>query len=131
MCQGAKEETGLKPRIERGDESKEYFFEEGCFILELLNSEQDPGVSIARARVEPGQETRLHHLEGLVERYVILAGQGRLELGGLPPKEVGLGDVAVIPPGCPQKIANSGSRDLVFLVVCTPRFTRQAYRFDA
>jgi oxalate decarboxylase/phosphoglucose isomerase-like protein (cupin superfamily) len=32
-----------------------------------------------------------------------------------------------IPPGCPQRIANIGAADLVFLAICTPRFVRDAY----
>jgi oxalate decarboxylase/phosphoglucose isomerase-like protein (cupin superfamily) len=36
--------------------------------------------------------------------------------------------VVQIPPGCRQRITNTGSRDLLFLVVCTPRFTLTAYR---
>jgi hypothetical protein len=37
----------------------ETFTEEGCFITELHNTELDPAVSIARARVEPGVLTAL------------------------------------------------------------------------
>ena len=53
-------------------DNKEYFFEEGCFILEMLNTDSDPDVSIARARVEPEKTTRFHRLKGVVERYVCL-----------------------------------------------------------
>ena len=117
----------MKPDIRRADESQEYFFEEGCFILELSNSADDPGLSIARARVEPGVKTRLHRLEGVVERYVILNGKGRVEIGGLPPEEVAPGDVVTIPPECAQRITNTGIEDLVFLALCTPRFSKDAY----
>lgn len=50
-----------------------------------------------------------------------------MEVGGLPATAVGVGDVVRIPPGCPQRIANTGSSDLVFLAICTPRFLPQAY----
>jgi mannose-6-phosphate isomerase-like protein (cupin superfamily) len=106
----------------------EYFFEEGCFILELSNSVDDPEASIARARVEPGVTTRLHRLVGITERYVILEGRGVVRLGEVPAREVGAGEVVVIPPLCPQQIKNTGSSDLVFLAVCTPRFRREAYQ---
>ena len=33
----------------------------------------------------------------------------------------------LIPPGTRQRIANIGDADLLFLAVCTPRFTRAAY----
>lgn len=105
----------------------EYFFEEGCFIRELLNSEGDPDVSVARARVRSGETTRWHRLEGLRERYIILDGNGRVEVGTRPAHDVGTGDVVQIAPGERQRITNSGDRDLVFLAVCTPRFSVDAY----
>lgn len=118
----------MQEQIKRCDESAEYFFEEGCHILELSNSSSDPEVSIARARVAPGVTTRWHRLDGVTERYVILAGSGRVEIGALPPQDVGPGDVALIPPLCPQRITNTGSSDLVFLAICSPRFTAAVYQ---
>jgi mannose-6-phosphate isomerase-like protein (cupin superfamily) len=118
----------MKAHIESADESQEYFWKEGCFILELSNSSRDPGLSIARARVEPGRVTRFHRLTGTVERYVILEGLGRVEVGDLAPQEVKPGDVVIIPPDCDQRIANIGAVDLVFLAICTPRFTSDVYQ---
>lgn len=100
---------------------------ERCFITELANTPDDPAVSIARARVAPGVTTRWHRLRGIAERYVILEGRGRVEVGDVAPTEVGPGDVVVIPPGCSQRIANTGSTDLVFLAICSPRFVPEAY----
>jgi mannose-6-phosphate isomerase-like protein (cupin superfamily) len=37
------------------------------------------------------------------------------------------GDVVLIPPACPQRIANLGDTDLIFLAICTPRFRPEAY----
>ena len=54
----------------------EYYFEEGCFITELHNSPDDPAVSVARARVEPGRTTRWHCLATIRERYVMIEGCG-------------------------------------------------------
>jgi hypothetical protein len=51
----------------------EFFTEEGCFITELHNTEDDPAVSVARARVEPGVRTALHAVV-VEERY--LGGRG-------------------------------------------------------
>jgi mannose-6-phosphate isomerase-like protein (cupin superfamily) len=61
------------------------------------------------------------------ERYVLLEGRGRVEVGTLPPEDVGPGDVVAIPPSCPQRITNTGERDLVFLAICSPRFRPEAY----
>lgn len=117
----------VKGRICRATEADERYFREGCFIAELSNSADDPECSIARARVEPGVSTRLHRLAGIVERYVMLEGRGRVEVGDLPPSDVGPGDVVIIPRDCPQRITNTGESNLVFLAVCTPRFRPDAY----
>lgn len=109
------------------DPGAEFFTPEQCHILELSNIPGDPDCSIARARVEPGGVTRWHVLAGTAERYVVLAGRGRAEIGARPPREVGPGDVVLIPPGCRQRIANAGPADLVFLAVCTPRFRPENY----
>lgn len=118
----------MRPDIKRFDASAEYYFREGCFIIELANSVEDPHVSIARARVSPGATTRWHRLDGISERYVIMEGQGRVEVDGLPPSDVAAGDVVTIPPLVNQRISNTGAGDLIFLAICAPRFVEEAYR---
>jgi mannose-6-phosphate isomerase-like protein (cupin superfamily) len=117
----------MKASIQRCAPEHEYYFEEGCHILELSNTDSDPPVSIARARVPPGVTTKYHRLHGIVERYVILAGAGSVDAGDLGQAAVGPGDVVLIPAGCPQRISNCGPGDLTFLAICTPRFTPGAY----
>ncbi|MBN8280043.1 MAG: cupin domain-containing protein [Gammaproteobacteria bacterium] len=116
-----------RPFIRHHRPGAEYWFPEGCFIDELQNDPADPGLSIARARVPPGGTTAWHRLAGTTERYLIVSGRGRVEVGDLPPREVGPDDVVVIPPGCRQRITNTGTGDLVFLALCTPRFEASAY----
>lgn len=116
--------TGPQIIADRGDE---VYFEEGCWITELSNTEADPDVSIARARVEPGKTTRWHRLAATVERYLVLEGNGRVEIGDLPAADVGPGDTVLIPPDCRQRITNTGRDDLVFLAICSPRFTKRVY----
>lgn len=118
----------MRPRIKTCPDSEEYYFQEGCFITELSNSGDDPEVSVARARVEPGVTTRWHRLSGITERYVIIEGAGQVELEGLSPREVTTGDVVIIPSGFAQRITNTGAGDLVFLAICSPRFTADAYQ---
>jgi mannose-6-phosphate isomerase-like protein (cupin superfamily) len=118
------EKKAMRAQIIKTPENEEYFFEEGCFILELSNTAQDPQLSIARARVKTGMSTRLHRLTGLVERYVILSGVGSVEVADLPAQTVYAGNVVIIPPHCSQKITNTGEEDLVFLALCTPRFEK-------
>jgi mannose-6-phosphate isomerase-like protein (cupin superfamily) len=105
----------------------EYFFAEGCFITEWWNTSADQAVSVARACVKPGVTTRWHRLRNTTERYLILEGRGRVEVGDGPPEDVGPGAVVLIPPGVRQRITNLGDADLIFLAVCTPRFTLAGY----
>jgi mannose-6-phosphate isomerase-like protein (cupin superfamily) len=109
------------------DGAAEYDFREGCRILELANSDADPALSVARARVAAGGTTRWHRLRETSERYVILSGQGRVEVGDLPPTLVGPGAVVQIPPLCRQRITATGPEELVFLALCTPRFRPECY----
>lgn len=115
------------PVIRTLDRSQEYYFKEGCFIIEISNSDADPTMSIAHARVEPGVTTHWHQLTATVERYVILQGEGNVEVGDLPPKAVNIGDVVIIPPSMRQRISNTGKQSLEFLAICTPRFRHSFY----
>ncbi len=124
---GGRQQVEMKACIIRKDPEDEFLTAENCHILEIRNSPEDPQVSIARARVEPGVTTRWHRLKGITERYYILSGQGLVEVGELPPREVAPGDIVVIPPRYRQRIGNTGSEDLIFLCICTPRFTITAY----
>ena len=117
----------MKATIRTREASAEFATPERCHIIELSNSPDDEAASIAEARVEPGVTTRWHCLKGVVERYIILGGKGRVEVGGLPAQDVKPGDVVLIPAGSAQRIANTGAEDLVFLAICTPRFTPEAY----
>ena len=108
-------------------DQQEYYFEEGCFITELHNSAEDAAVSVARARVRPGETTRWHRLQSICERYLIMEGNGLVEIGEAMARLVGPGDTVLIPAGIRQRITNSGQEDLIFLAVCTPRFVAEAY----
>jgi mannose-6-phosphate isomerase-like protein (cupin superfamily) len=121
------QEDQMKEAIKQLNLSDEFYTPEGCYITELSNTPDDPDASIAQARVEPGVTTRWHRLTGTLERYCIIKGRGRVEVGKLPPQEVNAGDVVLIPPMCRQRITNIGSEDLVFLSICTPRFSNDVY----
>ena len=117
----------MLPLIVKQNEQDEYYTEERCFIRELLNSDEDPGLSFALARVEPGVTTALHSLKGTSERYLVISGNGVVEVGTLPPSQVIPGDLVLIPPDIPQRITNNGSVDLIFCCICTPRFNTSVY----
>lgn len=117
----------MKETIKHIDLGTEFPTSERCAIIELSNSPDDPEMSIARVRVAPGVATRWHRLAGLFERYVILEGIGRMDVGDLAPQDVSVGDVVLIPPSRRQRITNIGQSDLIFLAICTPRFRQDAY----
>ena len=119
----------MQAMIQHLDTSREYFFKEGCHILEIWNDAKDSGLSIARARVAPGVKTRTHWLKGTIERYFILSGEGEVQVGSLPPTKVGAGSIVIIPEATEQSIRNSGDEDLLFLAICSPRFDPANY-FD-
>ena len=117
----------MKEIIKLKSQAKEFHTDEKCFITELSNTPDDPDLSIARARVEPGVTTRWHHLKETIERYCIISGSGRVEVGDLTPQNVNAGDIVLIPPMCRQRITNTGTDDLIFLAICTPRFLNSSY----
>ncbi|MBT8092117.1 MAG: cupin domain-containing protein [Gammaproteobacteria bacterium] len=105
---------------------REVWTRERCYITELLNDDEQPEVSIARARVEPGITTELHALS-VYEWYVIETGRGLMRIGDREPFSVESGDTVMIPKNCAQQISNNGSEDLEFLCVCAPRFWQESY----
>lgn len=116
----------MQIQIIKFDNSKEYLTPEKCHILENINLPNDPSLSIARARVEPGVTTINHRLKGVIERYLIISGEGLAEIGGTTDR-VGPGDLIIIPENTPQKITNTGQTDLIFYCICTPGFTPDCY----
>ena len=94
----------MSEKLIRQHPGNEYWFEEGCHILEISNDPDDPLVSIARARVEAGVCTKWHSLQGIWERYLIIQGEGIVEAGDLAPSPVSAGDVVIIPPETRQRI---------------------------
>ena len=117
----------MNETIKQKNIKEEFYTLEKCYVTELSNTPEDPDVSIARARVAPGVTTRRHRLKGITERYFIISGIGLVDVGKLPPQEVTAGDIVLIPPMCRQRITNTGVDDLVFLAICSPRFSQDVY----
>lgn len=113
------------PAIRPSAASAPFETRERCTIRELHNDPSDAAASLAEATVPPGVITERHALS-VAERYVITTGEGRMELDG-DWTPVRAGDAVLIPPGTPQRIENTGEIPLVFLCLCTPRFTPEAY----
>jgi mannose-6-phosphate isomerase-like protein (cupin superfamily) len=117
----------MKALIKPQDMSSEFYTEERCHIIEVSNDGDDPAVSIARARIEPGVTTAWHRLKDTVERYSIVSGTGAVEVGDLPKQTVTAGDVVIIPAMVRQRIGNIGEDDLILLAICSPRFEVENY----
>jgi mannose-6-phosphate isomerase-like protein (cupin superfamily) len=117
----------LKAEVKRQTDVQEVRTTEGILILEIANDPGDESVSIARARVEPGKTTKWHRVKNTDERFIIVSGAGRVEVEGLDPTDVRVGDVVRIPSGALQRITNTGRDDLVFYCVCSPRFRYKNY----
>jgi mannose-6-phosphate isomerase-like protein (cupin superfamily) len=111
----------------RPAEDDEFLSRENVRILESWNVEADRELSIARARLGPGDATEAHLLTGITERYLVIQGTGMVHIGTLSPAKVGPGDVVFIPPGVIQQIRNTGDTDLVFYCICTPAFDEACY----
>ena len=121
----------MQPKIVKAISLKEYLTPERCFIFENCGiSTGDSKVSIAHARVEPGVSTKIHHLDGIQEIYLITQGIGHVQAGNVEPREVSEGDVVIIPPGMLQTIKNVGKADLIFYCICTPAFRENCYHQD-
>ena len=104
----------------------ELWTSERCYITELLNDAEQPEVSLARARVEPGVTTQLHALS-VAEWYVLEQGQGLMQVGDGVPFTVREGDTITVPKYTAQRVTNTGRDDLVFLCVCVPKFSQECY----
>ncbi len=117
----------MKAEVKKQCTVDEYWFEEGCYISEIANDTGDSHLSIAKARVKPGTTTAWHKLKDTAERYIIVSGYGRVELGECTCVDVEEGDVVRIPAWTRQRITNKGVTDLVFYAICTPPFTRECY----
>ncbi|MBF0263800.1 MAG: hypothetical protein HQL46_00890 [Gammaproteobacteria bacterium] len=113
--------------IRRYDDTMTFSTDERCFINELLNTKDDENCSIAKAIVDIGVSTQLHAVKDTIERYVIIQGQGDVEINHQQATHVSYLDVVMIPAGQAQKITNTGTEALVILCICTPRFKQENY----
>ena len=109
------------------DEAKEFYIDEGCHIIEILNQADHPDISISRARVEPHQSTEIHYLDKTVEIYYILSGEGIAVIGNESIK-IKPGDLIHIPADVDQHVINQSGEDLLFLCICSPRWTPAIYK---
>jgi mannose-6-phosphate isomerase-like protein (cupin superfamily) len=79
-------------------------------------------LSVAEIVVKAGQQTSGHHHQHLEEVYCILEGTGVMCMEGME-QPVGPGDTVIILPGTTHELRNTGTQDLMMVVVCSPPFS--------
>ena len=114
-------------KLFRPNPKDEIYTEEKCHILEVLNTSDFTDYSLAQARVEAGVTTEWHWLKNTDELYYILSGNGKMEIGEDFERAVKPGDAIFIPKMKKQRITNTGTEDLIFLCICTPRWEEENY----
>lgn len=95
-------------------------------LCELLHPDKVAGAgnlacSIAHAIVPTGESTLPHMLVKSTELYYILEGTGDMHIDG-ETATVRPGQIVLIPPGAVQYIKNTGTENLVFLCVVSPKW---------
>jgi mannose-6-phosphate isomerase-like protein (cupin superfamily) len=99
---------------------------DGSLLAELLHPDKVPGAqklrcSVAHAIVPPGKSTLPHSMKNSIELYYILEGTGEMHLG-VRSAPVHPGQIVLIPKGRKQFIRNTGTKDLVFLCIVSPKW---------
>jgi mannose-6-phosphate isomerase-like protein (cupin superfamily) len=85
--------------------------------------------SLAEAWLEPGQATQRHYHAHTEELYVLLEGEGEMEVDG-DRARVGPGDAILIPPGARHQIRAAVDAPLRFLCCCAPPYSDADTFFD-
>lgn len=97
---------------------------DGSTIRSFLDRSNAPvsNQSLAEATVAAGGATERHYHKLSEEFYLILEGNGRMEIDG-EEREVGPGDAILIPAGAWHRIAARGT--LRFLCCCAPPYAHE------
>jgi mannose-6-phosphate isomerase-like protein (cupin superfamily) len=106
------------------DELRAFATKDGSTIREFHHTARQ---SLAEASLAPGQTTQRHYHRASEEIYVVLAGEGELEIEG-ETRHVGPGDAALIPPGAWHQI--TAATDLRFLCCCAPPYSHDDTFFE-
>lgn len=92
---------------------------DGSTIHELQHTDRQ---SLAQATLARGQSTRRHHHLRSEEIYLVLAGEGEMEVDG-ELRTLGPGDAVLIPSGAWHEI--TATKPLRFLCCCAPPYSHQ------
>ncbi len=112
--------------VRRREEIEPYVTRDGSQIREWAGPGYSPAAnqSLAEATVAPGATTIRHYHRASEELYLVTAGRGLLRVGG-EEREIAAGDCALIPPGEPHDLRNTGEVDLVVVCACSPAYSHE------
>ena len=112
------------------EQAEPFTTKDGSTIRVLLDARLGGAVnqSLAEASLERGQATQRHYHARSEELYVLLEGEGELEVDG-ERSRVGPGDAILIPPGAWHQI-RAAEAPLRFLCCCAPPYADEDTFFD-
>jgi quercetin dioxygenase-like cupin family protein len=104
-----------------------YFFAGSTMTILVDGSETNGRYALLLARVPPGNATPPHLHDADAEIMVVLDGAITVQTNGQTTLEQP-GGVAVLPPGHVHRLANDGSSDASYLLLCAPSGFEQFVR---
>jgi mannose-6-phosphate isomerase-like protein (cupin superfamily) len=117
-------------QVRSRDDAEAFTTKDGSTIRELLGTQHGAAnQSLAEATLEPQQATQPHYHARSEELYVLLEGEGEMEVDGARSR-VGPGDAILIPPGAWHQIAAAADARLRFLCCCAPPYSHDDTFFD-
>ncbi len=102
----------------RDRDAAPFVTKDGSTIREYLHTDRQ---SLAEASLEPGMSTQRHFHAEAEEIYLMVEGDGLLEVDG-ETRAVGPGDAVLIPPGAWHEIT-AGPDGARFLCCCVPAYS--------
>ena len=117
-------------QVRSRDDAPPFTTKDGSTIRELLGVDHGArSQSLAEAWLEPGQATERHYHAVSEELYVLLDGEGEMEVDG-ERRRVAAGDAILIAPGAWHRIAADAGVPLRFLCCCAPPYSHDDTYFD-
>ena len=103
----------------------------GSEIRPLVDRTTSPAelCSLAEEVLPPGRAVTRHHHDATEEVYYVLAGRGRMTVGG-EAREVGAGEAVYIPRGATHTLENTGAGPMTILLVCGPAYSVADHHFN-
>ena len=117
--------------IRSRDDATPFTTADGSTIRVLLDAQLGgtANQSLAEAWLEPGQATHRHYHARSEELYVLLEGEGEMEVDG-ERSRVAPGQAILIPPGARHQVTASADGPLRFLCCCAPPYSHDDTFFD-